>query len=274
MDELDQVITETGKWAHLAELGADTTVCGDSVAAPVPMDLRLPLAGTTCVNCRRPAHSKGMILWGESIGPVGSSEKARPITESERRSILSRHANAEPRSADPKIAKSEPSPSVVPSGSGLDSFEQSASDAELIQEFVRPRGDGQAFLRDANLRRAVERHAMDRARAHYEGQTPPWQCEDVSTKRSYDFHLTRGGEERLVEVKGTTSNGNSIILTRLEVELAQQSTNMELVVISSIDVGAEVEGTPTTSGGRLRVFKKWQPTSDRLSPIAFTYQLD
>lgn len=40
----------------------------------------------------------------------------------------------------------------------------------------------------------------------------------VGASKPYDLHLTRGDEKLHVEVKGTTSDGSQIILTRAEVE--------------------------------------------------------
>ncbi|WP_353963234.1 DUF3883 domain-containing protein [Streptomyces sp. NBC_01549] len=37
---------------------------------------------------------------------------------------------------------------------------------------------------------------------------------DVGANKPYDLHLTRGDEKLHVEVKGTTSDGRQIILTR------------------------------------------------------------
>ena len=58
---------------------------------------------------------------------------------------------------------------------------------------------------------------MDITRTHYEAKG--WVVKDTSANRPYDFECTRGDEHLYVEVKGTTSDGRSIVLTKNEVDL-------------------------------------------------------
>ena len=48
-----------------------------------------------------------------------------------------------------------------------------------------------------------------------------YEVHDRSKNRSFDLECTRSGERLLVEVKGTTTSGDQVLLTKNEVKLAQ-----------------------------------------------------
>jgi predicted RNA-binding protein with PUA-like domain len=153
----------------------------------------------------------------------------------------------------------------------------SASDARreeaLVREVVRPRKDGQAFMRSAAQRRAVELRAMAVAREYFEKHG--WTCDDVSRTRPYDFHLTRSGRALIVEVKGTTGAGSKIILTSGEVEVVRgRGSEAALALVTGIRVSASNDGTPVAAAGELRVVQPWEVDDVRLSPLTFSYPID
>jgi hypothetical protein len=43
-----------------------------------------------------------------------------------------------------------------------------------------------------------------------------WQVRDVSSTKPYDFECSKGADKLIVEVKGTTSTGEQIVITRNE----------------------------------------------------------
>jgi hypothetical protein len=95
---------------------------------------------------------------------------------------------------------------------------------------------------------------------------------DVGAVESYDLDATRSGEHLYVEVKGTTSHGEEIILTKREVELI----NMEypdtmLIVVSNIRLDRSGT-TPQTSGGTLQATHPWLIEQTRLTPISYRYR--
>ena len=67
-----------------------------------------------------------------------------------------------------------------------------------------PGRSGQGFQVDAQVRVAVEAHAMNRATGYY---AKNWDVEDVHGEESFDLRCTRPGVELHVEVKGTTTGG-------------------------------------------------------------------
>src|SRR5262249_29632608 len=89
---------------------------------------------------------------------------------------------------------------------------------EAIQN-ARARARGQGFSVSPEVRRAVERHAMQRAARHFRAEG--FHVEELG--KPYDLHCTRGHEVLYVEVKGTTTNGEEVLLTPNEVDFARQN---------------------------------------------------
>ncbi|MFE5209859.1 MrcB family domain-containing protein [Streptomyces sp. NPDC056600] len=150
---------------------------------------------------------------------------------------------------------------------------------------------GQGFLLSAVERRLIERHSVRMATEHFEAQG--WKVADVGANQPYDLHLTRddatrgdatGGdvtsrrpapvEELHVEVKGTTSLGQAVVLTRAEVEAQREfAPRNALVIVHSIRLdrsGAEV----TAEGGVLHCTSPWRIDQPDLTPISYRYRTD
>ena len=130
------------------------------------------------------------------------------------------------------------------------------------------RGSGQGFNRDPLARRAVERHAVELAIAHYEAD---WEVADVGDYKSYDLQCRRAEDELRVEVKGTTSTGQTVMVTRNEVlhALAHQP-RVSLFVVSRVQLERS-GGVLTASGGEIAVYEPWLPTEESLQPLAYRH---
>lgn len=140
---------------------------------------------------------------------------------------------------------------------------------ETASEKELHRGTGQGRQMDAKARKVVETLAMEKAKAYYEGKK--YQVEDVSLSKPYDFVCTIGDRVLRVEVKGTTTKGATVILTRNEVASARNYPT-ELFLLHSIKLQRTPE--PTATGGIQRILlANWAPTDDALTPIAFEYKL-
>ncbi|WP_406178676.1 MrcB family domain-containing protein [Streptomyces canus] len=135
---------------------------------------------------------------------------------------------------------------------------------------ARPRRAGQGFLLTSGERRAIERHSVRMATEHFEAQG--WSVKDVGDKESFDLLLTMGERRLHVEVKGTTSAGLEVILTRAEVEKQRKYyPDNALVVVHSIELdrtGAE----PVTSGGALHCTSPWVVEDEDLTVISYAYR--
>jgi hypothetical protein len=77
----------------------------------------------------------------------------------------------------------------------------------------------QGFLMSPAIKRAVELHAMELAIAHYSRN---WQVSDVHADHPYDLECRRGDRVIYVEVKGSTSRGEAVIVTPNEVRHARR----------------------------------------------------
>jgi hypothetical protein len=140
------------------------------------------------------------------------------------------------------------------------------NDCDLVEAIIRGQdpADGQRWAASAEARKAIESYAMDLALCHYRRL---WrEVSDVSAFKPFDI-LCRDSERELrVEVKGTTSSGISVLLTRNEVLHAQaNSGRVALFVASNIVASASAE----ISGGSIHIFEPWNIQDDGLDPIAY-----
>ncbi|MCT3000406.1 DUF3883 domain-containing protein [Propionibacterium freudenreichii] len=165
----------------------------------------------------------------------------------------------------PRASCSTGLPHEVPCGTCCRSFPEAASTTDAVRANATPRrGRGQAYLSDAERRSAIERHAVAVAIAHYRslGAT-----EITELGKPYDLRLTLNGQERHVEVKGSTVPSiETIELTQGEVVHARGWAATDLVVVDGIECGPGSDGPLTTSGGRLRIFNDWSPAEQALQP--------
>lgn len=110
---------------------------------------------------------------------------------------------------------------------------------------------------------------MALAIAHY---SRDWRVTDVHKNRSYDLECKGGGSVLNVEVKGTTSKGETVLVTRGEVVAAKQRhPNTELFLVSDIGIDDATAEQPRTSGGQVSVYRGWAADDSRLRPLGFEF---
>ena len=142
-------------------------------------------------------------------------------------------------------------------------------DRSLVESLVRPRvrARGQTWGGSIDGRKAIESYAMDLAVRHYSSLWPD--VRDVSSVEPFDLLCRKGDRELRVEVKGTTSLGLSVLLTRNEVRHARENKGcVALFVVSNI-----VTAAAGCSGGTIHVLEPWDLQEDELEPIAFECRL-
>jgi len=123
----------------------------------------------------------------------------------------------------------------------------------------------------AEVNRLVELHAMKAAKLHFEelGYT----VDDVSARNPFDLVAARGSEILTIEVKGTTSAGERVILTKNEVSHARAHPgSCVLFVLESIKIRTTESGLSVGGGSPLLV-KPWNPSEDSLEAISYYYRL-
>lgn len=140
-------------------------------------------------------------------------------------------------------------------------------DVEAAAEDALAGAGGQGFARTAAERKAIEAHSMERAIRHFRKEN--YQVEDVSKTRSYDLECRKGSQILHVEVKGTTTAGEQIVLTANEVRHAQNSRHdCVLFVLHGITLRKH-----KASGGTIALQRPWRPDGTRLKPVTFVYRL-
>jgi Domain of unknown function (DUF3883) len=138
----------------------------------------------------------------------------------------------------------------------------------VLAELAGQRSEGQGYESHDPRRKAIEDHAMKKAIAHYRKQG--WTVVDVSAKRSYDLLCKRGRQRLHVEVKGTTSAGESVLLTKNEVQHARGTyPHVALYVVAGIRVGGD---PPRASGGRASRHEPWNIEEGELEALGYEYR--
>ena len=120
-------------------------------------------------------------------------------------------------------------------------------------------------------RKVIEKHAVSLAIEYFAMQGYS-KIEDVGDYESFDLKVQRDSETLYVEVKGTTLNGDSIVLTRNEVDLhLKVFPNNALFLVTQITLhkGHALEA----SGGVIEVISPWRIVQENLSVIAFNYRM-
>jgi hypothetical protein len=141
------------------------------------------------------------------------------------------------------------------------------NDAIAIGAIKRPSRQGR--IKDSVTRRAIERHAMDKATAHY--VSAGYVVTDTSAAYPFDLLCERDDDVRRVEVKGTRSLGSAVDVTVAEVEQARLFPT-DLFINHSLVVRAESEPNAiTVTGDEYRVVQNWVPANESLSPLTFRH---
>jgi Domain of unknown function (DUF3883) len=126
---------------------------------------------------------------------------------------------------------------------------------EQIDLVKPPLRAGQGFVIDPECRQAIERYAVDKAKAYF----TTLGFGDIKEKgKPYDLLCSKqSGEAIFVEVKGTTTSGRA---------------SMVLYVLSEIAVTKEGDRF-ILSGGAQSIHWPWHIDRTRLKVLAYMYQL-
>lgn len=88
----------------------------------------------------------------------------------------------------------------------------------------------------------------------------------MSANQPFDLLCRDGHRELRVEVKGTTSKGLSVLLTRNEVRHAQANADKVALFVVS---GIKASNAGSCTDGVTEVFEPWDIQRSELDPIAF-----
>jgi hypothetical protein len=133
----------------------------------------------------------------------------------------------------------------------------------------------QGLLKDAAIRRAVERHAEDSAVAYFRGLG--WSVQRVGPQHlGYDLDCENAAGARLhVEVKGTQGLGEEVFLTRNEASHNGPRSACGAQHALYVQSGVEVIGTGAAqcTGGICRCIQPWTAEQAALTPTVYAYRV-
>jgi len=149
-------------------------------------------------------------------------------------------------------------------------------EAEWLQD-LKPATDSvtramqsQGYERSPAVRKAIEQHAMGIAIKFFKDDG--YEVKDVHKKRPYDLEISKNGESTRVEVKGTRTTGEVVLLTAGEVKSASNPKHRSrLFVVHSVRVLRQEK--ILVEGGIVAHVNPWQPKRKDLRPIAYAYQV-
>lgn len=136
----------------------------------------------------------------------------------------------------------------------------------------KPRtGSGQGYQQDQETKDATEEFAVRKAIEFYEENG--WDVTELG--KPYDLLCVRDGQERRVEVKGTTGAAGTVNLTSNEVANAREHTT-DLFIVHSIKVEPKNQKTPGASklegvSGTRLILPDWVPADDDLAATKYSY---
>jgi hypothetical protein len=133
------------------------------------------------------------------------------------------------------------------------------------------RARGQGFRVSPEIRRAIDVYAMRKAEEYF--RNAGYETKDVHKNRPFDLLCSRGSARLFVEVKGTRSKGEQVILTSGEVKFAKKDPMHMVLYVQRLVRVTYRNGRPVVSGGRRLVKRQWTVDERSLEPLCFTYKL-
>lgn len=135
---------------------------------------------------------------------------------------------------------------------------------------TRPRRGIGSRQQDPEVRKAVERHAVDWTLTHLQGLG--YDVLDVGELGPFDVLAIRDVDELHVEVKGSSTDAVAVELTDGEVKHSEEGCVRVLVVVDGIS-WSRSNGKVRTSGGTPRIWWEWEADDDALVPTRYRYTL-
>ena len=138
------------------------------------------------------------------------------------------------------------------------------------RDLTGSRRQGRSRLPQAH-KKVIEEHAVQVAIKHLEkkGFT---NIKDVGKTHSYDIAAKLDGIDFYIEVKGTISLGEKVVLTKNEVLLhRQEHPHNVLIVVSQINL--DRSEPPSATGGRVLFISPWKIDDSDLEALGYDYKV-
>lgn len=141
--------------------------------------------------------------------------------------------------------------------------------SSTVKDDIASVNSAQGPLLDPVRRKKIEDAAQDRLMARY--RADGWEVVDTRVGHPYDARAIKGEVVTYLEAKGTTTDGETVIVTRNEVAWAREHPGECVIgVWSGIEFDADDEVRPES--GAFRVFD-WAPMPDDLEPIEYDWRV-
>lgn len=138
------------------------------------------------------------------------------------------------------------------------------------RDLTRPKRQGRSRLPQAQ-KKVIEERAVEAAINHLENSGFT-NIKDVGKTHSYDIAAKLNGKDYFIEVKGTISLGEKVVLTRNEVLLHRQEyPNNALIVVSQIEL--DRSEPPSATGGKVLFISPWEIDDSDLEALGYEYKI-
>jgi hypothetical protein len=138
------------------------------------------------------------------------------------------------------------------------------------RDLIGPRRQGRSRLPQEH-KKVIEEHAVEVAMKILEKKGFS-NIKDVGKNHSYDIAAKLDGIDFYIEVKGTISLGQKVVLTKNEVLLhRQEHPNNALIVVSQIELDRSVP--PSATGGNVLFISPWTIEDADLEALGYDYRV-
>ncbi len=136
---------------------------------------------------------------------------------------------------------------------------------------------GAGFQSDSEIRREIELYAMRVARKKLKAKGY-LDFKNTSLQKPYDYTCKRQSRGYFVEVKGTQTGGQKLILTRGEVEHVRKNSDLcILVLVQHVDVTirkSRGKRRITVTGGSVTLKEGWRLRDEDLEPVQYFWTVN
>lgn len=137
-----------------------------------------------------------------------------------------------------------------------------------VDSDAKPQGSTK-YQDDPKKRECIEKYAVERAIKHYENLK--FSIEERG--KPFDLLCIKDSLVLHVEVKGTTGSGETVTLTKNEVNDARDGGwQSDLFIAYQIDL-IQVDGEWVASGGEIKHLEKWAPDDRDLTATEYEYRV-
>ena len=152
------------------------------------------------------------------------------------------------------------------------------NDADIMMEKENTSNqkiDGLGFEEIEKIRKAIEKYSTAVTIKYLENEgfnvhEYNEQKQKICAYEPYDLLAYKNGSEFYVEVKGTRSLGTQVIFTKNEVKLHQESNNVILSVVHSIQISEKL--TAVENSGEISLYNPWKIDQTKLTAISYYYK--